>query len=391
MSQIQVSIVKGQYRGKTISGVFPLVKAYVEKGGGYGLITIRNVNHVDPEPLDQRIRVAADAYSLIDGEGEALSEHAVVPVGNVMQAGPLVTNYEAAFMRNESEEEAMERIRKTFAMLDKITDAAARGVVRGLVVSGPPGIGKSFGVEKQLQAANMFRVINGQDPKFEIVGGGISAIGLYQKLYQNRSPEQVLVFDDCDGVLEDSEMLNLMKSALNSGDKRRICWNKESRVLLTEDIPNAFDFEGSVLFLSNKDFDKEIARASRIATHLEAIMSRCHYLDLEIGSMRDKLLRIKQIVMDGMLAPYNFTQAQEDDVVAFVFENADYLREVSLRMVKKVADWVQADPEDWYEAAEATCLTKDAYFKRQLEKKQKASEVLAIAMDPVAELIAIEE
>ena len=391
MSQIQVSIVKGQYRGKTISGVFPLVKAYVEKGGGFGLITIRNVNFVDPEPLDQRIRVAADAFTLIDGEGEALSEHAVVPTGNVFTAGPMVIDYEAAFMKDESEEDAMERIRKTFAMLDKITDAAARGVVRGLVVSGPPGIGKSFGVEKQLQAANMFRIVDGKDAKYEIVGGGISAIGLYQKLYNNRSPEQVLVFDDCDGVLEDSEMLNLMKSALNSGDKRRICWNKESRVLLTEDIPNAFDFEGSVLFLSNKDFDKEIARGSRIATHLEAIMSRCHYLDLEIGSMRDKLLRIKQIVLDGMLTPYSFTQAQEDAIVAFVFDNAEYLREVSLRMVKKVADWVQADPEDWYDTAEATCLTKEAYFKRQMDKKAKASAVLAIAMEPQVEVLAIEE
>ena len=146
-------------------------------------------------------------------------------------------------------------------------------------------------------------------------------------------------------------------------------------MLLTEDIPNAFDFEGSVLFLSNKDFDKEIERGSRIAVHLEAIMSRCHYLDLEIGSMRDKLLRIKQVVQDGMLAPFEFTAQQEADVVAFVMDNAEYLREVSLRMVKKIADWVKADPADWYATAEATCLTKEAYFKRMLAKRQAASEV----------------
>ena len=375
---IQISIVKGTYRGKTVSGVFPLVKGYVDGARG-GYVTIKNPDHDEGTPMVQRIQVERDAFTLLDAQGEALAAHIVV--GTVAVAGGVTstTDYEAAFAAGESEDEAMERIRNTFAMLDKITDAAARGVVRGLVVSGPPGIGKSFGVEKQLQAANMFRVIEGKDPKFEVISGGVSPIGLYQKLYHNRSPEQVLVFDDCDGVLEDSEMLNLLKAALNSGDKRRICWNKESRVLLNGDIPDVFDFEGSVLFLSNKDFDREIERGSRIAAHLEAIMSRCHYLDLEIGSMRDKLLRIKQVVMDGMLTPYEFTQEQEAEIIAFVIDNAEYLREVSLRMVKKIADWVKVDPAAWYETAEATCLTKEAYFKRMLDKRKKASEVPLLA------------
>jgi hypothetical protein len=283
-------------------------------------------------------------------------------------------------LESETEDEAMERISDTFAMLDKITDAAARGTVRGLVVSGPPGIGKSFGVEKQLAAANMFRTMNGKDPLFEVISGGVSSIGLYQKLYYNRGKEQVVVFDDCDGVLFEEECLNLLKAALNSGDKRRICWNKESRVLATEDIPESFDFEGSILFLSNIDFDRSIAKGSRIAAHLEAIMSRCHYLDLEIGSLRDKLLRIKQIVRDGMLTPYDFSPQQEQDIVAFTTDNAEYLREVSLRMVKKIADFVKADPQGWYEMAEATCLTKEAKFKRLMEKKQAEAARRGVAL-----------
>ena len=367
MSQIQVSIVRGVYRGEVISGVYPLVKAYQDGARG-GFITIKNPDHKPGTPMVQRVQVEADGFKLLDSAGVELAAHIVIEAGGATA----VTDFESAFAANESEDEAMERIANTFLMLDKITDAAARGIVRGLVVSGPPGIGKSFGVEKQLEAANMFRKMDGKDPKYEVISGGVSSIGLYQKLYHNRAPENVLVFDDCDGVLEDSEMMNLMKAALNSGDKRRICWNKESRVLLTDDIPNAFDFEGSVLFLSNKDFDKEIERGSRIAVHLEAIMSRCHYLDLEIGSTRDKLLRIKQVVRDGMLTSFEFTQEQEDDIVAFVMDNVEYLREISLRMVKKIADWVKADPEGWYEMAESTCLTKEAYFKRMLAKQQKA-------------------
>lgn len=372
MSQIQVSIVRGMYRGEVISGVFPLVKGFVAGARG-GFITIRaGANETWAKTVSPRIQLEEGDFKLLDATGADLPAHIVVP-GQDAPAANDGTDFESVFMETESEDEAMERIGDTFNMLDKITDAAARGVVRGLVVSGPPGIGKSFGVEKQLEAANMFRKMQGKDPLYEVVSGGVSSIGLYQKLYHNRSASQVLVFDDCDGVLFEEECLNLLKAALNSGDKRKICWNKESRVLAVEDIPESFDFEGSIIFLSNVDFDRSIAKGSRIASHLSAIMSRCHYLDLEIGSLRDKLLRIKQIVRDGMLTPFDFTAEQEADVVAFTADNAEYLREVSLRMVKKIADFMKADPVGWYEMAEATCLTKEAKFKRLLEKKQKVA------------------
>ncbi len=367
MSQINVSIVKGVYRGEVISGVYPLIKGYVDGARG-GFITIKNADHKAGTPMVQRVQVEADAFKLLDATGADLPAHVVVPGATNVESMP-ATDFETVFLESETEEEAMERISDTFAMLDKITDAAARGTVRGLVVSGPPGIGKSFGVEKQLAAANMFRTINGKDPLFEVISGGVSSIGLYQKLYYNRGKEQVLVFDDADGVLFEEESLTLLKAALNSGDKRRICWNKESRVLATEDIPDAFDFEGSVIFLSNIDFDRSIAKGSRIADHLAAIMSRCHYLDLEIGSLRDKLLRIKQIVRDGMLTPYDFSPQEELDIINFTMENAPYLREVSLRMVKKLADLVQMDKGNWPEVAEATLLTKEAKFKRLYSKK----------------------
>lgn len=368
---IQVQITKGYYRGKLISGTFGLVKPWQDGAKG-GFITIRNPKPDEGTPPVQRVNCEEGDFKLLGADGKELGEHVTIDTGNggKVEVG---TNYEQAFVSAETEEEAMDRIEETFLMLDKITDACSRNIIRGLVVSGPPGIGKSFGVEKQLEAANMFRKMAGKDPKYEVISGGVSSIGLYQKLYYNRTPEQVLVFDDCDGVLFEEECLNLLKAALNSGDKRRICWNKESRTLSTEDIPEQFDFEGSIIFLSNVDFERTIAKGSRIAAHLEAIMSRCHYLDLEIGSMRDKLLRIKQIIRDGMLTPYNFTKEQETSVQDFVFNNSEYLREVSLRMVKKVADFVKADPKGWMEMAEATCLQRDAKFKRLLAKRQEAA------------------
>lgn len=374
---IQVSITKGYYRGDLVTGIFTLVKPYTAGARG-GYITIKNPNPKAGTPPVQRITVEEGDFKLMDAAGQELGPNVVIGTGDgpakIEGGGVQVsTNFEQIFVEAETEDEAMQRISDTFAMLDKIVDASAKGIIRGLVVSGPPGVGKSFGVEKQLETANMFLTLANKNPQYEIVSGGVSSIGLYQKLYYNRMPEQVLVFDDCDGVLFEEECLNLLKAALNSGERRKINWNKESRVLQTEDIPDSFDFEGSIIFLSNIDFERSIAKGSRISQHLAAIMSRCHYLDLEIGSTRDKLLRIKQIIRDGMLKSYNFSPEEEQLVVDFIFDNSEYLRELSLRMVKKVADFLKADPKGWHEMAEATCLQREAKFKRLLAKKAEAA------------------
>lgn len=382
----QISITRGFYRGKPVSGTFALVKPYQEGARG-GFVTIKNPNPEMGHPPVQRITVEKDAFVLIGGDGQELPEGAMPNTGYTASAvvNTAALSYETMFVSDESDDEAMARIAETFVMLDRIVDACATGVVRGLVVSGPPGIGKSFGVEKQLTAANIFRTVAGQEPKYEIVSGGVSSIGLYQKLYHNRDKDQVLVFDDSDGILFEEESLNLLKAALNSGDKRRICWNKESRVLASEDIPDSFDFEASIIFLSNIDFERTVAKGSRVSQHLAAIMSRCHYLDLEIGSLRDKMLRIKQIVRDGMLRPYCFTDEQEQSIIDFVFNNAEFLREVSLRMVKKIADFVKVDPAGWMHMAEATCLHREARFKRLLENKKREAELKGVVLSETAE------
>lgn len=367
---IQINIAKGYYRGELVTGIFQLVKPYAEGTRG-GFVTIKNPEPKAGHPPVQRVTIEKEDFVLVGTDGEELAEHVTVDIGNKSGKMETTFNYERAFVENETDDEAMTRIADTFLMLDKITEASARGIVRGLVVSGPPGIGKSFGVEKQLDTANLFRTMGGLDPNYEVISGGISSIGLYQKLYYNRNADHVLVFDDCDGVLFDEECLNLLKAALNSGTTRQICWNKESRVLAFEDIPEKFNFDGSIIFLSNIDFEASIAKGSRISAHLEAIMSRCHYLDLEIGSLRDKLLRIKQIIKDGMLLSYEFTAEEEKEIVDFVFTNATHMREVSLRTVKKIADFVKADPEGWYEMAESTILTREAKFMRLLENRKK--------------------
>ena len=89
-----------------------------------------------------------------------------------------------------------------------------------------------------------------------------------------------------------------------------------------------------------------------------ALESRCHYVDLTIDTEREKMLRIKQIVRDGMLNEYAFAQDLIDEIVDFVDINKKRLRELSLRTVLKVADLAKAFPQKWEAMAENTVMKR---------------------------------
>lgn len=256
---------------------------------------------------------------------------------------------------NETDEQIIERMRERFLILDEMTQASIDGVVRGMVVTGPPGVGKSFGVEQVLDKNSLFDKLAGNRLRFEVVKGASSAIGLYKTLYNNADRNNVLVLDDCDTVLYDETSLNLLKAALDSGKKRKLSWNTDSALLRREGIPDTFEFKGSVIFITNLKFDNV---RGKIKDHLDAIMSRCHYLDLTMDTTREKVLRCKQIVGDGMLNEYGFSKQEEDEVMNFLLDNKDKMREISLRMVTKLADLKKSMGSRWQRTAEVTCMRR---------------------------------
>lgn len=257
---------------------------------------------------------------------------------------------------NESDDQIIERMRERFSILDDMTQASIDGVVRGMVVTGPPGVGKSFGVEAVLEKNSLFDKLAGNKMRFEVIKGASSAIGLYKVLFENADRNSVLVLDDCDTVLYDETSLNLLKAALDSSKKRTLNWNTDSALLRREGIPDSFEFRGSVIFITNLKFDKV---RGKIKDHLDAIMSRCHYLDLTMDTMREKVLRCKQIVADGMLNEYGFTAAEQNELMAFLLDNKEKMREISLRMVTKLADLKKSmGGEKWKRVAEVTCMRR---------------------------------
>ena len=251
----------------------------------------------------------------------------------------------------------MTRIGERFDIMDAMTQAVVEGVVRSMIVVGPPGVGKSYGVEFQLEKAGMFDKLAGKRVKYEVIKGAMTSIGLYCTLYKYSDPKNVLVFDDCDSILLDDVSLNLLKGALDSGKKRKISWLSESSTLRREGIPDQFEFKGSVIFITNLKFDT--MKSQKLRDHLDALESRCHYIDLQMDTEREKILRIEQVVRQGdMLEDYDFKPWDTDEVLDFIKSNASKLRELSLRMVIKIADLKKGMPQNWQAVARTTCMRR---------------------------------
>ena len=337
MSQATILVRSGTYRNKSVANMaFELVEQYKKTANG-GHVTVKNNNNFPDCPDTIRIKVDGVAsYEFVTGNVD------YTPAAQVEAAA-------------ESDEQVMERIRERFDILTEMTKAATNGDIRAMIVSGPPGVGKSFGVEQEIEKATLLDQIAGKKLRAEVVKGSATPIGLYQALYKYSDANCVLVFDDCDSILLDDVCLNLLKGALDSGKKRKISWLSESSALRREGIPDSFNFNGSVIFITNLKFDQ--MKSQKLRDHLDALQSRCHYLDLTLDTMRDKLLRIKQIAADGELfTDYDFEQVAQDEIIDFMDTNKNKLREMSLRMALKIADLRKSFPLRWKAMAATTCM-----------------------------------
>jgi hypothetical protein len=333
-----IRVLSGTYRNQPVKNqTFTLVKGFQSgKLGNY--VTVKNEGqfNIDIEVVKIKVDGISDIQYL-SGEAPMISED--MPVAEVVK---------------ETDEEAMDRIATRFSILDEMSKACIAGDIRSMIVTGPPGVGKSHGVTTQMEKASLFDKLAGRKVRFEIVKGTMSAIGLFALLYKYSDRKNVLVFDDCD-IWSDPDALNILKAALDSGKTRRISYNKDSRLLREEGIPNTFDFHGSIIFITNVDVAN--SKRNAIKPHLEALQSRSHYLDLTIATEKDKLLRIKQVHRDadpGLFVDYGFSKEQEDMILNFMWDNHMKLREISIRCALKLADLMKISPSNWMSLAKAT-------------------------------------
>lgn len=256
-----------------------------------------------------------------------------------------------------SDEQILDRVNKRFSVMDRMVDGMLKGVIRSLIVSGAPGIGKTYGLEKKIKKAHKEDKV-----EYSILRGTCSAPGLYQALYQARK-NGIVVIDDCDSIFGDEQAFNIMKAALDTTNTRTIAWRKQSSwvydvnredVELGDDrFPNEFDFEGAVVFITNLNFRALEEKGNKNSPHFGALLSRSMYLDLTLHSVRARVVRIKDVFLNGMRKELDLSPKESEEILTYVLDNADRVCELSLRTMKHIADLYRLG-SDWKEIVEYT-------------------------------------
>ena len=253
----------------------------------------------------------------------------------------------------ETDAEIRVKLKDRIAAMEKMAIATVAGMTKSLIISGPPGVGKSYRV---------LRVASAYESKGRTVGvvkGFVRATGLYKTLYDNRHSHCVVIFDDADSIFADDASLNLLKSACDMTRSRRLSWLAETRMEDEdgEKLPRSFEFEGSIVFITNYDFDYLINKGNKLSPHFEAMISRSIYMDMAMKTRRDYLMMIRMVVEDEkMLDQHGFSAEDQKQILDFVDTNCEKLRELSLRMVIKISNLFRMDPKDWQKLVRVTCF-----------------------------------
>lgn len=326
-----VEIFNGQFRNEQFDGTFEVVtnfrKHTYADGPKSGKIEI-----IDDQGKKMAIWVNEDDFRFLTKEDVSVAPTVIdMPI-----------------------EELEALINERFDTMERIANGVVSGHISSLIISGSPGVGKTHKLSQIFDQAQK----NKQIDDYCFFSGSASALGLYKELYNYSGKNDIIVLDDIDKLLYDLEAVSVLKSALDSSKVRRVSWLKDSRVLREEDIPNSFDFQGKVVYITNEDFYSRISKRDKLAPHLEAFLSRSSYLDLAIHSIPAILIRIKQVVFNSnMLDDYDITEQQKHEIVDWLDENKQDLFRVDLRTVIKIASFMAMDYSNWKSTAKS-CLCK---------------------------------
>jgi hypothetical protein len=220
-------------------------------------------------------------------------------------------------------------------------------------VSGAPGTGKSHTIINLLDQAK-----DRGDIQFHKISGTVTPVNLYKVLWRHRSKNDIVLLDDTDSVYDDEESMNLLKAALDTGDRRVLSYLSESNALKAEEIDQEFEYTGSMIFITNRDLFTEIEIGrSKLIPHYKAMIDRSVYLDLKLHDTDDVLAWTSYMTLKHhILVQRGLSREQEAEAVKWTQTNVEKLATLSIRTMIKVGDFMLTNPMEWESFCKVTLL-----------------------------------
>lgn len=187
-----------------------------------------------------------------------------------------------------------------------------------LIVTGQPGIGKTYVVTQEMEKSGLKK---GDD--YMHIKGRSTAAGMFISLYENRN--KIIIFDDCDSIFKSQDAVNILKGALDSYDERQISWlvGRALRSADGTDIPKTFVFTGKIIFISNLP-------QSKID---DAVKSRSFVLEIAL-SPGDMIKKMKAELPCVMKKATWFSKEMAMDLIEQIYDTDNNL-ELNMRTLIK--------------------------------------------------------
>lgn len=217
-------------------------------------------------------------------------------------------------------------INQRFEYLHSLASMVINEVTPSLVVTGEGGLGKTHTIKQAIEDNCLL------ERDYIFFKGYSSARGLYNSLYDNNG--KLIIFDDCDSILEDKVALNILKGALDSYDTRTVTWM--TKMNKGDAYPQQFNFTGRIIFISNKDKNSIDG----------AVLSRSLVVDVTMTAA-EKIERMAHI-LPHIMPEYSLDS--KVDALQFLEQNQD-VRNLNLRTLIMITKIRNTQPHQWKNVA----------------------------------------
>lgn len=307
----------------------------------------------------------------------------------------------------KTESEILQEILDQFQNYEEALEDVMDGTVPVLTVKGPPGTGKSEGVEIASRQAGIVSYdhiasewerpskdeLKAGTPLYpyhltheEKIQGALmrgADYGIWQlvtDLHANKDGG-LICLDDNDEVLKDNVFMALLMKATEQKAVRPIVYGKASSTqeLLERGVKPRFNTEARIIILSNIDFEMHIQNANEkeaktgkpkpgYISRWEALMqSRGKYIDLKMNTPQririfceHKIRDVKMLENSGWLIKQfgrALTNKESEEVLAWVRkEQPNFRQKLDLRVYQKIAAKYLKRNKSWQESARIELL-----------------------------------
>lgn len=242
-----------------------------------------------------------------------------------------------------------------FLELQESLEELANAETTGLIVKGPPGVGKSFFCEKYLtqlgvrytdlllseyeqdQDTKEWNCVHLHQGKGPLVRKSDSRNwSIFADLYSNSKPGQIVMLDDNDEIMKDVTGLSIIMAATEHNLDKDVSFTRANfnSELRKYGVPAKFEYAGGVLILTNFDMEGEVKKwndgtypsTKKKPAHItrwEALLDRLDYIDMELDHPRvvrvylENLIRSKKMYTENI--GYNSNRLLSDEELESMF------------------------------------------------------------------------